>query len=147
MGAKNEDHSISKIKKLEFRLTKNDFCRFQYHLRFVSCTSPPQQVSSKRGLPEGMTKSSHVAQSHDLVPHLVQRIQQYVPRDRLDQAANDAGASSQVVEARTPTVCRCRYRRKPRSASSVTLNGSQPLTRSIVERRKWFDVPLNGSGT
>src|SRR3990172_9010822 len=35
----------------------------------------------------------------------------------------------------------------PRSASSVTLCGSQPPMRSSARRRKWLEVPPSGSGT
>ena len=36
--------------------------------------------------------------------------------------------------------------RMPRSASSVTLYGSQPPRERNARRRKWFDVPPNGIG-
>ena len=37
--------------------------------------------------------------------------------------------------------------RTPRSASSVTLNGSQPPISSSVARGKWFEVPPSGTGS
>src|SRR5437660_2859770 len=55
-------------------------------------------------------------------------------------------ASSYVVESRISTVYPSRWRRIPRSASSVTLYGSQPPTALSASRRKWFDVPPRGTG-
>jgi hypothetical protein len=45
-----------------------------------------------------------------------------------------------------PTVEPSAEARMPRSASSVTLNGSHPPSWRSVDVRKWFEVPPSGIG-
>jgi hypothetical protein len=64
----------------------------------------------------------------------------------LSQVAKSTGASSQVVLASTEVRSFCRASRMPRSASSVTLKGSQAPAASNASRGKWLDVPPSGTG-
>jgi hypothetical protein len=62
------------------------------------------------------------------------------------KAGTAAGTSSNVSESSVETWNPNRAIRKPRSASSVTFQASQPLTRRKSSVRQWLDVPPAGMG-
>src|SRR5581483_9020800 len=68
-----------------------------------------------------------------------------IHRDRcLNQFPHLLFASSRVTESIIAVLYPALNNRVPKSASSVTLNGSQPCNRIKSAVRKWLDVPPSG---